>query len=412
MIKKLRRKFVIILMSIVTLIIAAVIMMVFITVRINIERSTMMVLNQELEDRRFFSDVQPSPDEGKKIVRIYSDLRMPTLVLNIDGDGKISVAKNQIHFIEDAQIQEIVSLALAGKTEAGVLNNYRLRYLVKDYDDQIRIAFCDTSMERNMTTFLVLNSLLIGGIALLVFFVISIFLSRWAVRPVEAAWERQRQFVADASHELKTPLTVILSNADMIIANQPAFEEKNVRRMDHIKAESIRMKHLVEDMLTLARADSMNVSAVFSDVNFSDLVTNTILMFEAAIYDGGKRLEYEIQDDQHVLGAPEKLRQLIGILLDNAQKFCSDNGLILVTLAEYGKKSVCLTVENEGEPIPQEELALIFQRFYRIDKARSNNGGFGLGLSIAQNITLEHKGKIWAELDEKGNVFKIVLPLI
>lgn len=229
---------------------------------------------------------------------------------------------------------------------------------------------------------------------------------------MEVAWEQQRQFIADASHELKTPLTVILSNADMLSEEKSLGERKNIRRVEHINAEAVRMKQLVEDMLILAKSDSSEKAEILNPVDFSYLVESAVLMYEPIIYDEGKSLSYELADNLSVLGDGSRLQQMVHILLDNARKYSSAKGAINVCLTKAENKGLLLEVRNEGIPIPKEDLQKIFLRFYRRDESRSEHGSFGLGLSIAQSIAHDSKGKIWAESDGKStNSFYIALPL-
>lgn len=289
------------------------------------------------------------------------------------------------------------------------MNEYKLRFLKSE--DGKRIALADISTEQEMIKNLIINSIMIGAAALTAFFLVSLFLSHWAVRPVEAAWERQRQFVSDASHELKTPLTVILSNAEMLCFRRTFLEKKEARRIEHIQAEAIRMKKLVEDLLLLAESDSVERTKIQENVDLSYLVTNAVLTFEPIAFDDGKKIIYDLQNKISIIGDAQRLQQLVSILLDNAVKYCSPGGKIHVSLKENSKKNAVLVVTNDGEPISEEEGNQIFQRFYRIDKSRSAHDSFGLGLSIAESISREHGGKIWMESNACGNSFFVALPL-
>ena len=233
------------------------------------------------------------------------------------------------------------------------------------------------------------------------------------VRPVERAWEKQRQFVADASHELKTPLTVVLSNADMLAASHALTDEKNSHRLENIRAEAQRMKGLVENLLTLARSDSQLLPAVREPVNFSFIVTGATLMLEPAIYDLGRSMDCQVDENLTVLGDGARLRQLVDVLLDNACKYGREGTPIVVRMSATGKRELLLSVSSEGTPLPPEECRNIFERFYRSDQSRSEQKGYGLGLSIARTIVQEHAGKIWAQSDGvKRNTFYVRLPCL
>lgn len=409
MIQKLRRKFIIILMSIVTLILLAVFAAMLISSWSNSRRISENILRQALN---LPPDPRGSRQPPNNLEReIPPGSRMPILIVDVDENEEIVFVSNQLHFMEEAEARLAVTEAINTQKSSGIMYDYELRWLKSE--DGRRIALVDISMEQEILRNLVINSLLIGCTSLTVFYLISLFLARWAIRPVERAWERQRQFIADASHELKTPLTVILSNADMLTGDGIFSDDKKARRMEHIRAEAIRMKKLVEDLLVLARSDSVKSTGTHDRVDFSFIVTNTILAFEPIIYDEKKNLSFNVQDNIFITGDVPRLQQLIGILLDNAAKYCPMGGKIEVRLKAEDKKTVVLTVINDGDPIPQEELAQVFERFYRVDKSRSAHGGFGLGLSIAEGIVREHLGKMWAASDgEKGNAFYVTLPMI
>jgi signal transduction histidine kinase len=173
------------------------------------------------------------------------------------------------------------------------------------------------------------------------------------------------------------------------------------------------MKRLVEDLLSLAKSDSAESTQITEQIDYSFLVINAVLALEPVVFDAGKKLTYDIQDRLFVSGDSRRLQQLIAILLDNALKYCPSGGKIKLKLTASDKKTALLTVTNEGKPIPKDELEKIFRRFYRADKSRSDHDSFGLGLAIAESLTKEHGGKIWAENDgERGNRFFVALPLL
>lgn len=220
--------------------------------------------------------------------------------------------------------------------------------------------------------------------------------------------ESRRQFVSDASHELKTPLTVIMSNAELL-QNPDCEEESRGQFAGNILSMSYRMRSLVEGLLELARADNGQIKKNFAAVDYSKLVSDSLLPFEPVMYERGLILESKIEPGITMTGSEQYLRQLGDILLDNAAKY-SAPGIVAVELRRGAKGQCLLTVSNPGEPIPREDLKRIFQRFYRSDKARTGTGSFGLGLSIAESIVTEHKGRIWAESNSTGNRFCVQLP--
>ena len=268
----------------------------------------------------------------------------------------------------------------------------------------------DVSGQAAALNTLIRGCCLVGVLSLVVFFAISMLLARWAVKPVEKAWHQQRQFVSDASHELKTPLTVITSNAELL--QNPQFDEESKERFaDNILTVSHQMRNLVEGMLELARGDKEQTVKSFEATNLSELVEDALLPFEPVFFENGLILESNIATDIRVNGNREQLRQALDILLDNAAKY-SEKGIVHVGLERQGRGHCLLTVANPGSPIPQTEAERIFERFYRIDSARSEPGSFGLGLPIAQTIIDAHKGRIWVQSNETGNCFCINLSCI
>jgi len=236
-------------------------------------------------------------------------------------------------------------------------------------------------------------------------------LSKWAVKPVDLAWKQQRQFVADASHELKTPLTVIMTNTELALS--PEYDEADRQKfLSGILTMTKQMKRLIEQMLELARADNSDSRKIFKKVDFSRLVTDSILTFEPVFFEKGLTLTAHVENDIKVKGDEDQLCQILDILLDNARKYSKEAGTTWVRLNRSKKGRCILMVANEGETISPQDAKNIFKRFYRIDKARSRTGSFGLGLSIADSIVKQHKGKIWVESGDGVNSFYVELTCV
>ena len=419
MIRRLQMKFVAILMSVVTIILLAIFFTIFIASRQLNKQLNSSILHQALNMRPHAIDaIIPESDSltFNHPRGAYSpnfnipNERRPVLVFNVDGASNISTELNQLHFLSNEDIAAIASLVAEETFDEGNLSDYDLRYLRRPLDDGFRIAVVDISIEQRLLRKQILSSLVTVSGAFTIFLVISIFLSRLAIRPVEAAWQSQKQFISDASHELKTPLTVILSNIDMLQKDAPP-NEQNTLRMEHINVEATRMKRLIEDMLTLAMSDNSTIHT-FSRVNFSYIVRNIALVYEPILFDEQKTMTFNIDDGLFVDGNAPRLQQLVYILLDNAHKYSSELGTIRISLTKLDTHTLRLKISNSGEPIPESELKNIFSRFYRRDQSRSGHDSFGLGLSIAQSIVNEHGGKIWAESDvREGNCFYVSLPI-
>lgn len=335
------------------------------------------------------------------------DGRFPCFVAEVLPSGTVRVSGSSYYDLDDEEaLLDAVSQALADGGESGVLSQRHLRFYRQDGVLTVRIAFMDSTFEQATLRSLVKVCLLIGLGALLVLLGVSWLLSGFVSRPVVRTWQDQQQFISDASHELKTPLTVILSSADLL---EESASGEQQRYVDNILAESRRMKELVEDMLTLSRTESGR-AAPFAPLDLSDLVTDAALRFEPVAFEAGHPLQYDIQNGASLSGDRQQLDQLLDILLDNAVKYAAKGAPIRLTLDISGKNAV-LAVENPGDPIPPDKLPHIFDRFYRVDDARTGAGGFGLGLAIAQQIVRRHKGTITAASDARATRFTVTLPL-
>ena len=334
--------------------------------------------------------------------------RQPHLVLELDLAGQLRAAGGTLYDLTDqALLQELADEALAVGAPAGVLEGHALRFLSVETPAGRKLAFADLTSEQAALARLARSCAAIGGAAFLAFLLLSVLLARWAAGPVEEAWRQQRQFVADASHELKTPLTVILTNAELLQA-PGQDEEQRARSAAGILAMARRMRGLTEQLLELARADSGALRAAMAPLDLSRLLADTLLPFEPLCFEKGLDLTSQIEPRLTVLGSEVHLRQTAEILLDNAVKYTPAGGRVTVSLARQGR-ALRLAVSNTGEPIPAGELTRIFGRFYRTDKARQSGQGYGLGLAIAHKIVQEHGGRIWAESGGGANTFFVQL---
>ena len=333
---------------------------------------------------------------------------LPCFVAEVYSGGTLRLSGSSYYNLENEDLViDIVQAALAREDDSGVLRDYSLRYMRRAGPLSVRIAFTDCSMEQATMRSLLLRSGCVTLAALTILTGLSYWLAGFAVRPVKQAWQEQKQFISDASHELKTPLTVILSSADL--AAEERDEAKVRQYVEGIRAESLRMKALVEDMLTLARAES-GKAAVAETVDLSDTVLESALAFEPVAFESGRELHYDIQPELTVCGSGVQLRRLADILLDNAVKYAAEGTPVRMLLRREGRNAV-LRAENRGETIPAEKLPHLFDRFYRADESRSGGEGFGLGLAIAQSIAQTHGGSIGCTSAEGVTAFTVTLPL-
>ena len=402
MIRRLRLKFVVVNMSIVVLMLFVILGLVFYFTSANLEaESTQMMQSLAVQPIQLGAPGQLAGEE----------VRLPFFKLQLGLGGELVAADGGYYDLSDrAFLNQLVERTMASPQRTGVLEEYGLRYYRLDSPVNRCLVFSDISSERATLEGLMRTCLILGAVSFFGFLWGSILLSKWAVRPVELAWKGQRQFVADASHELKTPLTVIMTNAELA-QSQDYGEEDRRRFLSSILTMSRQMKELIGQMLELARADDGAPTANVGPVDLSKLVNDALLPFEPIFFEGGLELKSQVCPGVRGSGDGGQLRQVVEILLDNAGKYARPGGTVWVSLARRGRGKCLLTVANQGEPIGPEELERLFERFYRADRARSRTGSFGLGLSIARSIVTSHRGRIWAESREGINRFLVELPV-
>ena len=397
MLKQLRRKFILITMAVVLIMLTVIFGMVF-----SFTKADMDAQNQATMQR--LSQIASRPVD---LDQLPKDVRTPWFALRVSGGIISAVGYTGYDLNDEVFLNQMLKAVLLQEAEEGVLDAYELMYRVSSNKQVTTIVFLDISGYWASLRSLIESCLGIGAVSLAAFWVIIFFLARWAVKPVQTAWDQQRQFVSDASHELKTPLTVIMSNAELL-QDGPDNPETTGRYAQNILTMSHQMRGLVEGLLELTRVDNGQVKNAFERIDFSDLTQQSLLEFEPVLFERGLTLESSIQPDIHLTGSSRYLKQVADILLDNAGKY-SDPGVVDVQLVKQGK--ICLlSVANPGAPIPEQEQEKIFNRFYRADQARSRTGSYGLGLSIAKSVVEEHGGKIWVASNATGNCFCVQLP--
>lgn len=412
MIRSLKQKFVLISMSLVLVVLLAVFTALCASTSASQEQSAKRSLNSLMMRR---DDTPPdfeigkpdNPDNGTP--QRNNDL-LAGFVVTLGDDGSVSEISTSSVTVSDETAATLTEQVMSTDADSGMIRSYSLRYLRVVEDGVTRIAFLDASNDITAMSELIVKSLLIGALALLAFFFASLFLSNLALKPVEAAWNRQKQFVADASHELKTPLTVILANQKILLSHASHTVAAERQWIENTQSEGSRMKGLIEDLLFLAKTDDSKSKDTLNEVSLSDIAQGTLLSFASLAFEAGVTLDDDIQPDVRLIGNEPQLRRLCGILLDNAVKYADAKGSVRIQLHTDGANAR-LSVQNSGTPIPESELPHLFERFYRVDRARSA-GGYGLGLSIADSIVRSHGGRISVtSTAAAGTAFTVTLPL-
>ena len=401
MIRKLRIKFVCIVMAIAMLMVGGILGVVIHFAGVNMQMQSISMMRT----------IATNPFQQGNLGKPADDeVRLPFFTVQISSRGELITASGGYFDLSDREyLQQIINLALNADEESGELKAHDLRYLKAISPMGLTIVFSDITTESATLRSLVYSSLVIFFVAMLIFLGLSILLSRWAIKPVEKAWDQQRQFVADASHELKTPLAVIMTNAELMQSEQTSGEDQK-KFSENILSTTYQMRTLVESMLEMVRVDNGAIKPKMDMLDLSQLVSDAALSFQLLYEEQNMGLRCAVADGIHIHGSEQHLYQVLDVLLDNALKYSAPGSMVSVDLVRTGRNCV-LSVRSPGEPISEEDLQNIFKRFYRADKARERNGSYGLGLSIAESIVQAHKCRIWAESREDCNIFYVQLPV-
>ena len=339
-----------------------------------------------------------------------SQVRVPHFSVIVTADGAMLLQEgNYNSFPDQAFLDEVILLGMDGRGETGFLPEYSLKYFREARPEGVFLAFADTSYsETMMESVWQYGAAACVGIWLL-FFVLSWFFAGWAVRPLEKAMTAQKEFVANASHELKTPLTILAANTELLSGHISGRDEESDKWLENMKQECQEMRKLVESLLTLARSDAgTGKKKAFSRFDFGELLMEELLTFEPVFYQAGRMLSYEDLEESRkffVNGNREELKQLLQVLLDNAVRYSNPQSATTVSMEETGRGGFCLQVKSHGTPIPKEQREAVFERFYRGDTSRASGFGCGLGLSIAKEIAREHKAVLGLTCEDGANCF-------
>lgn len=407
MFKKLRNRLLITNMIIIAALLFASFSVIFAMTYSNVLNGINAELDRAMQiNRRSASEFHPvgeghiEPPEAEKRPPEDGEKRRefaPTVIVKLDNDGNI-LSVNSMFTIENdfysGETAKIISNIEAGKDASGTVRgeNGVWEYRAEKTPDGYSIAFLEVSAERAFLRNLIIALLLVMIAALTAALLISLNIANRSIKPIEDSYNKQKQFVADASHELKTPLTTINTNVDVLLSRGDTDAEER-KWLGYVKDETERMTKLTNDLLCLARLDHSENSVIMSRVSFSEAVESVILTMEAVAFEKNISLSYSVAPNIFVMSSSEQLKQLVIILLDNALKYTPKGGSVEINLSA----PAVLTVKNTGEGISAEDCKQIFERFYRSDKSRARgSGGYGLGLAIAKSIAESAKGTITA----------------
>lgn len=339
-------------------------------------------------------------NDNQKIKRQEYDYSTSVVLKN----KTIMVLSNSLKETTDKDILSMTQKLQKSGKRFGSIDDYIYLVRILKSGNTVYIFVNNKEALQNSKQFFIV-SIFIFLLSVIVFTIISYYLSRWMIKPSEKAIKNQKIFVANISHDLKTPITIIRANADLI-----ENEVKNKKSIKYIQQETEKLNHLVNEMLTLTRIDNTISKENFKSFNFGDSLFDVVLPFESIAYEKGIRFNINIDEVTDYFGDENNIQKLAEILIDNAMSYTAKGGIVDVDAYE-NSKAVTLSVTNTGEPISDEKKVEIFDRFYRESKSRERTGNhYGLGLSIANTIVKKHNGKITVESKNGKNTFTVTLP--
>lgn len=420
MFRKLRNKFLFLNMIVTSLVMMTAFGIVYLTTYSNTKADIERKLNNVSGSFVIYDSEKPAVpgSESSKVVngrdkintshKVTSDYT-PSFVITVDKTGNVLEINSLIDIPEDEYIE--AAYTAWNQKNSSTINIAERTWIYKispvevtrttngqitqtEFPDIYQILFLDiTDMLKNLND-LLFTFLFVGIGMLIVIFLISIFYANRSIQPISESWIKQKQFIADASHELKTPLTTIMTNCDVLEANENETIKSQREWLGYIKVGADRMNKLVNSLLTLARVEGLNLQTSKQSFDIAALVCDVMQSMEAATIAKKLNIDRKIEFVGDIYGYEDSVRQVFTILYENAVKYVNEGGNINVSVRRT-KKGVSCTVKNTGKGIPAKDLPYVFDRFYRSDTARSNEeNSYGLGLAIAKSIVGQIGGKI------------------
>lgn len=408
MFTKLRNRFLILNLVIISIIMLVAFVSIYTITFRDVQRDIRMELTKVSESythdfneprrERPGGNMGPGPAEDDFANDISPPKRSVSFMLETDQDGNITNRDSRLELDEEFYDLALKEALAKGKTSGQfTLDDSHWTFEILETSSGYMIVFLDVSSQQVILTNLIYTFAIVGLIMLIVIFFTSRFFANRSITPIQEAFDKQKQFIADASHELKTPLTIINTNTDVLLSNSEDKIRDQEKWLYYIKSETERMTRLTNDLLYLTEMDDSRAGVLFSKFDMSEAVENILLTMEAVIFEKQIMLDYDIEPGLTVNGSSEQIKQVVMILLDNAVKYTNSKGSVTLSLKKQHNE-VVLSVTNTGEGIAPEHLSRIFDRFYRTDSGRARKqGGYGLGLAIAKSIVEQHKGKIHAK---------------
>ncbi len=332
---------------------------------------------------------------------IFMDYTIYTILLD-EEDNILDMINHSPNSMDNKKIESLTTRILKEKK-----NDFKIGFLLVDkyayrYQRGNSLILLDNTKITNRLRLNLFYSFFLFLVGELFFFYLARFLMRKITKPVEESFEKQKRFIADASHELKTPTSVIMASCDALEENP-----KDQKWLKNIKNETERMNRLILHLLDLAATEEI-VDEEKAEEDLSKIIELAVLTFESIAFEKNRILDYKIQENIKYSLHSNSIKQLVEILLDNAMKHAKENTKITICL-ETKKEEIIFTVKNKGEEIPKVEEEKIFERFYRVDKARNREENrYGLGLAIAKNIVTSHHGEIFAKSEDGYTTFQVV----
>lgn len=420
MIKRLRRKFIILSMLSVTLVLVVLIASINVFNFRKVVRNSDEVLEMLIENKGAFPDEeQPEgrpPEErgdgdgnggGRRGGQMSPEMKYETRFFKVvlDNDGNVlSTDTGKIAAVDSSEAAELAGEVFSSGKTSGFKGDYRFRRITDDNETLIIFHDCGRGLD-NARSFLGI-SIVISLIGLLIFFVLIAVSSKAVIKPAAEAYEKQKRFITDAGHELKTPLAVINADCDVL-----EMESEDNEWLADIRKQTKRLTSLTNSLIYLAKTEEGSKNDVIRiDFPLSDIVSEEVESFKGLARSSGKDIETEITPDISYNGDQKAITQLISILLDNAIKYSPEGGHINVSLNKSGSKTILAVSNDTTEQVTKENTDRMFDRFYRTDESRnSETGGYGIGLSIAKGIAEAHRGKIYASGSGRSIVITVEL---